>query len=75
MVTGSPRRRPLVLLLAGAALCYAVGYPLALAGNSNIGWIFVTLGGPLLLAAGFILMRRLYASDEAGRLGDPPGEG
>jgi hypothetical protein len=50
--------RALWLLVAATAICYAVGYPLALIGGSNVGWVFVTLGGPLLVAVVVLLIRR-----------------
>ena len=46
-----PNNRPLWILVAATALCYAVGYPLALIGNSTRWVIWSRLGGPLLVAA------------------------
>lgn len=54
--------RTLKLLLAGTVLCYALGYPLALIGHSNVGWIFVFLGGPLLIALIAVVIRRVQRS-------------
>ncbi|MDT5013542.1 MAG: hypothetical protein QOH57_5159 [Mycobacterium sp.] len=59
-----PQRR-LAALLVVTALCYAIGYPLALVGNSVIGWVFVALGGPLLIALGVVAVRRVHLSAEA----------
>ena len=58
-----------MLLSLLTVLCYAVGYPLALIGHSPLGWVFVALGGPLLIATGVIVIRRLHLSidDAAGR--------
>ena len=53
-------------LVIATVLCYAVGYPLALLGHSNVGWVFVFLGGPLLLTLGVLTIRRI-----AGRTDDP----
>jgi hypothetical protein len=47
-------------LIAVTALCYAVGYPLALIGDSDFGWVLVTLGGPLLIAVGVVVIRRFH---------------
>ena len=47
-------------LATTAAACYAVGYPLALWGQSSFGWVLVALGGPFLFAAGVLLVRRLH---------------
>ncbi len=52
--------RALWLLIAATAVCYAVGYPLALIAGSAIGWIFVTLGGPLLIAVLILVIRRIH---------------
>jgi hypothetical protein len=52
--------RTLWLLIAATALCYAIGYPLALIAGSNVGWIFVALGGPLLIAVLVLLIRRIH---------------
>jgi fatty acid desaturase len=59
-----PQRR-LAALLAATALCYAIGYPLALIGHSAVGWVFVALGGPLLIALGVVVIRRVHFSAEA----------
>lgn len=48
-----------MLLVAATVLCYAVGYPVALIGGSDVGWIFVFLGGPLLIAVFVLLIRRV----------------
>lgn len=52
--------RLLLILIAATAVCYAVGYPLALVGGSSMGWVLVTLGGPLLIAVGVLVIRRLH---------------
>lgn len=69
---GSPERgqRRLVILIAATALCYLIGYPLALVGHSPVGWIFVTLGGPLLIALGVVVIRRVHHGSEAARRAD-----
>ena len=48
-------------LVAATALCYAIGYPLALIGKSSAGWILVTLGGPLLAAVVWLFIRRVQS--------------
>ena len=70
---GGPRQqgqRGLAILLAATALCYLIGYPLALVGHSPVGWIFVTLGGPLLIAVGVVVIRRVHSGAEAARRAD-----
>jgi hypothetical protein len=59
-----PQRR-LTALLVATAFCYAIGYPLALVGHSAVGWVFVALGGPLLLALGVMVIRHVHFSTEA----------
>lgn len=54
------RNRTLLILLAATGVCYAVGYPLALVAGSPVGWVLVTLGGPLLIAVGVVAIRRLH---------------
>lgn len=53
--------RLLWILVAATALCYAIGYPLALIGKSSAGWILVTLGGPLLAAVVWLFIRRVQS--------------
>jgi hypothetical protein len=48
-------------LTVATALCYAIGYPLALGAGVTFGWVLVTLGGPLLIAVGVLLIRRLHS--------------
>lgn len=48
-------------LTVATALCYAIGYPLALGAGVTFGWVLVTLGGPLLIALGIVLIRRLHS--------------
>ena len=57
----SPDReaRALRTLIVATALCYAIGYPIALVGHSNIGGVFVALGGPLLIAVIVLVIRRV----------------
>jgi hypothetical protein len=45
-----------------SALCYALGYPIALVGNSPWGWLLVTLGGVLLVVLLWLTIRRIDAS-------------
>ena len=62
-VTDTDERRSnrlLLILIAATAICYAVGYPLALVGGVAAGWVLVTLGGPLLIAVGVLVIRRLH---------------
>ena len=50
--------RLLWILGCATVLCYAIGYPLALLARSSVGWVFVTLGGPLLVAFVVVVIRR-----------------
>jgi hypothetical protein len=63
-VTGTPgdrrNNRTLAILIIATALCYAVGYPIALVGNSNIGWVLVSIGGLLLVALVAVVIRRIH---------------
>ena len=59
-----PRRLPRpdrtqVGLGCASALCYAVGYPVALAADQSWGWLLVTLGGVLLMALLVTVVRRI----------------
>jgi hypothetical protein len=56
------RRRTIWLLLAATVACYGTGYPLALWGHSDAGWVLVFLGGPLLLTLGVLTVRQLHRS-------------
>ena len=56
-----PDRRQVVLALA-SALCYAVGYPVALAADQQWGWLLVTLGGVLLAALVVVTVHRIDRS-------------
>jgi len=51
--------RPQLVLGLLSALCYAIGYPVALIANSPFGWVLVTLGGFLLFALIFMTVRRI----------------
>ena len=53
--------------LLAAALCYALGYPLALISHWKGGWVLVFLGGIFLLAAGFLTVRWLHRNSEQTR--------
>jgi hypothetical protein len=53
----TPSRRPLWWLLGATLACYGTGYPLALWGHSDVGWVLVFLGGPFLLALGALTIR------------------
>lgn len=57
-----PRRRTLWLLLIATVACYGTGYPLALWGHTDVGWVLVFLGGPLLLTLGVLTVRLLHRS-------------
>ncbi len=59
----APRRSfdvRILWLLGAAAVCYAVGYPVALLGHSTWGWLLVFLGGPFLLGAGVLTIRHVH---------------
>ena len=51
--------RALKILLVLTALCYALGYPVAIIGHSAAGWVLVFLGGPLLIAVLVLVIRRV----------------
>jgi hypothetical protein len=56
---------PIGWLLGATLLCYAIGYPVALLGHSVVGWVLVFLGGPLLIALGVLVIRRVHrAADD-----------
>ena len=79
-MTGPSTTRPrtLWLLLAATALCYLIGYPVALVGHSAAGWVFVGLGGPLLMALGALTVRHLHRTGGLGVAAArqvPPGGG
>ena len=57
------------IVLAATALCYVVGYPLALVGHSPIGWVFVALGGPFLLALLAMIIHRVHVSSTTSNAG------
>ena len=40
-------------------MCYAVGYPVALAADQSWGWLLVTMGGVLLVALLVTIVRRI----------------
>lgn len=64
-VTGADRDsdspRLLWILGVATALCYAVGYPLALVGGMGVGWVLVAVGGPLLIAFLIVVIRRIQS--------------
>ena len=47
------------MLGVASALCYALGYPIALGLDSPWGWLLVTLGGVLLAALLVVTIRRI----------------
>jgi hypothetical protein len=48
------------VLGTAAVACYAAGYPLAILGDSAVGWALVTLGGVFLLILGVVTIRLLH---------------
>lgn len=56
-----------LMLAAGVAICYGVGYPLGLIANSVVGWFLVTLGGFFLVALGTVIVRRIHQGSASGR--------
>ena len=54
--------RAQIVLAAISALCYALGYPIALVANSPWGWLLVTLGGVVLVALLVVTIRRIDRS-------------
>lgn len=61
--------RRLRMLTLATALCYAIGYPVALGAHSNVGWLFVALGGPFLIALVVTIIQRVHLSETASRSG------
>jgi hypothetical protein len=57
--------RGILWLLGATVACYGVGYPVALLGHSNVGWVLVFLGGPFLLALGVTTVRRVHRHSSA----------
>jgi hypothetical protein len=47
-------------LLVAVAVCYGIGYPVAVVGGSSMGWALVTLGGLPLIALGVVTVRRIH---------------
>ena len=62
--------RRMKILVVVTALCYAVGYPVALGAHSNVGWIFVGLGGPFLIALLITVVQRVHLDAETERTRD-----
>ena len=62
-----PRRptRAQALLGVGSAVCYAVGYPLALVADLSWGWLLVMLGGLLLIGLGAVTVARIHRGSSA----------
>ena len=73
MTTAPPSNRRLAVVLGVTALCYLVGYPLALVAHSAVGWAFVALGGPFLLALLAMVIHRVHLSSAAPRQADETG--
>jgi hypothetical protein len=68
------RQRTLWLLLVATLACYGIGYPLALWGHSDAGWVLVFLGGPLLLTLGVLTVRLLHhGADSRSHARTPDG--
>lgn len=67
----TPRRghlgRRFQVVLVSTVLCYLIGYPLALAGHSNVGWALVTLGGPLLITLAILTIREVHKGAETDK--------
>lgn len=53
-----PNRTQIILGVA-CLLAYAVGYPVAIIGDSPFGWVLVTLGGVFLFAFLIVTIRRI----------------
>jgi ABC-type spermidine/putrescine transport system permease subunit I len=66
--------RRLRLLTVVTAACYAIGYPLALGAHSNVGWVFVALGGPFLIALLITVIQRVHLDSVGTSLAEPPRE-
>jgi hypothetical protein len=66
------RSRRTRVLVVVTALCYAIGYPLALGAHSNVGWIFVGLGGPFLIALLITVIQRVHLDSLGDSLARPP---
>lgn len=74
MASEQRANRRMSAVLAATALCYLVGYPVALVGHSPIGWVFVALGGPFLLALLAMVIHRVHLSS-ADRTSGPATSG
>lgn len=71
-MTGRPAAgSALVWLVAATALCYGIGYPLALIGHSVAGWVLVFLGGPCLIGLGVVVIRRVHRSSRPSAAAEP----
>jgi cyanate permease len=70
MVDREQGSRRLRLLCVITALCYLIGYPLALGAHSAIGWVFVALGGPFLFALLMTVIQRVHSRSVAERARD-----
>jgi hypothetical protein len=75
MADSAPSSRRLRLLLVITALCYLIGYPLALGAHSAIGWVFVALGGPFLFALLITVIQRVHSRSMADRERDQGSRG
>jgi hypothetical protein len=54
--------RAQVLLAAATFVSYAVGYPVAIAAHSAVGWVLVMLGGVFLMLLVGVTIRRITAA-------------
>jgi hypothetical protein len=59
----APNRTQMRLIVA-VALCYLVGYPIALVAKSPIGWVLVTLGGLFLFALAGVTIARVHRGSQ-----------
>ncbi len=74
-MTASPtgQQRSLSRLAAATVTTYLVGYSLVLVAHSPVGWVFVSLGGLLLLATGIQTVRYLHRRSGDDGLTRPAG--
>jgi hypothetical protein len=60
VTTGARPARSQATWGVAAVVSYAVGYPLALVADQEVGWVLVMLGGVCLLGLGVVTVRRIH---------------
>jgi hypothetical protein len=57
-----PPNRTQWALIVAAVVCYGVGYPVGLLAHSVVGWVFVSLGGVVLIVLAGVTIARVHRS-------------